>query len=61
MSSTENGRGRSILIKSLDDILVMHEANQIVAETLTMLKDVVEPGISTWELDQLAEKNCLKQ
>lgn len=61
MSSKENGQhGRSILIKSPDDILVMQEANQIVAETLTMLKDIVEPGMSTWDLDQIAEKNCVK-
>ncbi len=60
MSYSGNGRGRSIIIKSPDDILVMQEANQIVAETLTILKDVVEPGLSTLDLDQLAEKNCLK-
>lgn len=38
----------------------MREANQIVAETLTMLKASVDIGISTWELDQIAEDYCLK-
>ncbi len=37
----------------------MQEANQIVAETLKMLEDVLTPGISTWELDRLAEELCL--
>ena len=36
----------------------MYEANQIVAETLAMLSRIAEPGISTWELDQEAEKLC---
>jgi methionyl aminopeptidase len=39
----------------------MHEANQIVAETLSMLQDVVDIGITTWELDKLAEELCLKR
>ncbi len=39
----------------------MREANQIVAETLKMLQSVVETGISTWELDKLAEELCLKR
>jgi methionyl aminopeptidase len=37
----------------------MREANQIVAETLTMLQNVVQAGITTWELDNLAEELCL--
>jgi methionyl aminopeptidase len=52
-------RGRKIIIKSGDEILLMREANQIVAETLTMLQNVVEAGITTWELDNLAEELCL--
>jgi len=39
----------------------MREANQIVAETLCMLVNVVEPGITTLELDQQAEELCLKR
>jgi methionyl aminopeptidase len=39
----------------------MREANQIVAETLMLLQNTVIPGISTWELDQLAEELCLKR
>jgi methionyl aminopeptidase len=39
----------------------MHEANQIVAETLSMLRNVVDIGITTWDLDKLAEELCLKR
>jgi len=53
--------GKSIVIKSSDEIAIMQEANQIVAETLCMLIDVVEPGITTLELDQQAEELCLKR
>ncbi len=33
----------------------MQEAHQIVAETLTMFEDIVESGMTTWDLDKLAE------
>ena len=39
----------------------MLDANQIVAEVLFMLQSVVEPGISTLELDRFAEDLCLKR
>ncbi len=39
----------------------MQEANQIVAETLALLQKTVEAGISTLELDQLAEQFCLSR
>jgi methionyl aminopeptidase len=38
----------------------MARANQIVAETLTMLKERIEPGVSTWQLDSWAEDYCRK-
>lgn len=52
-------RGRNIVLKNQDEILRLQDANQIVAETLHMLEGVVAPGISTWELDRLAEELCL--
>lgn len=59
MTSTgDNNRSRPIVIKSHDEILIMQEANQIVAETLSMLTGVADVGISTWELDRLAEDMC---
>ena len=39
----------------------MQEANRIVAEVLVMLTKIVEPGISTLELDQEAEDLCRKR
>ncbi|MFW2364801.1 MAG: type I methionyl aminopeptidase [Desulforhopalus sp.] len=57
-SAGENNRNRNIVIKTDDEILIMQEANQIVAETLLMLKGLVDVGITTWELDQRAEELC---
>ena len=60
-SSSGTADKRSIIVKSAEEILIMQEANKIVSEVLTMLQEVVEPGISTWELDKLAEDLCLKR
>lgn len=35
----------------------MREAGQIVADTLRLMRSTIEPGISTGELDRLAEEN----
>ena len=51
---------RPIILKSTTEIKVMARANQIVAETLTMLKERIEPGVSTWQLDSWAEDYCRK-
>lgn len=62
MSSVgEKERGRNIIIKSADEISYMRDANQIVAEVLGMLENVVEAGLTTWDLDKLAEELCLKR
>jgi methionyl aminopeptidase len=42
--------------KSLDEIKVMRRAGAIVADTLEALREAVRPGVSTAELDQIAEK-----
>lgn len=55
------GRSKNIVLKTTHEILLMREANQIVAETLTMLENVIEPGITTWELNSLAEDLCYKR
>ena len=39
----------------------MRGAGQIVAEILAVLKENAAPGITTIELDQLAEKECKKR
>lgn len=49
-----------IIIKSNHEIELLREAGKIVAETHQLLKEAIRPGISTYELDQLAEKNITK-
>lgn len=39
----------------------MRDANQIVAEVLHKLHEIVEPGITTYELDKFAEDLCLQR
>jgi len=45
-----------IILKSRREIDIMREANQIVAETHALLAENIKPGISTAELDQLADE-----
>lgn len=42
--------------KSLDEIKIMRRAGKVVADTLEALREALSPGISTAELDQVAEK-----
>jgi methionyl aminopeptidase len=50
-----------IVLKSPADIEKMRAAGQIVAETLALLKSRICPGVTTAELDLLAEKECKRQ
>ncbi len=52
---------KTMVVKSADEIVIMQEANQIVAEALTLVKRHVEAGVTTWELDRLAEDFCIKK
>ena len=45
-----------IILKTVDEIAVMAWASRVVAETLEVLKNAVHPGITTDELDRLAEQ-----
>ena len=49
-----------IIIKSQKEIEIMREAGKIVAETHEILKSAIVPGISTLELDKIAEENIRK-
>ncbi len=51
----------AIILKSASEIEQMYEANQIVAATLQMLEERIVPGVTTWQLDQWAEKLCRKR
>ncbi|RCW49297.1 MULTISPECIES: type I methionyl aminopeptidase [unclassified Halanaerobium] len=45
-----------IILKSEREIDIMREANRIVAETHQYLSEIIEAGISTAELDKLADE-----
>jgi methionyl aminopeptidase len=46
----------SVEIKSPNEIALMREAGRIVGEILDALEAAVAPGVTTWELDALAER-----
>jgi methionyl aminopeptidase len=48
-------RDRGIEIKTREQILAMRTAGLVVGRTLEVLRDAVRPGISTGELDAIAE------
>ena len=50
-------RERGIELKSPAQIALMRKAGLVVGETLELLRDAVEPGITTKELDELAEQH----
>jgi methionyl aminopeptidase len=45
-----------IILKTSEEIEIMARASRVVAETLVMLRREVRPGITTDELDRLAEQ-----
>ena len=47
---------KQITLKTVSEIAIMRRANQIVGETLNMLREKAVAGVSTWELDFLAEE-----
>jgi methionyl aminopeptidase len=46
----------AITVKSSEDLAVMRRAGRVAAQALQSVVDAVRPGISTRELDQLAEE-----
>jgi methionyl aminopeptidase len=50
-----------IEIKSADEIAIMRDSGRIVCEILDELEKAVAPGVSTWDLDQLAESLIYKK
>ncbi|MCZ7584570.1 MAG: type I methionyl aminopeptidase [Deltaproteobacteria bacterium] len=46
----------TIKLKSPDEIEAMYRANQVVAEALMAMADIVKPGLTTAELDEVARK-----
>lgn len=50
-----------IIIKSPEEIAIMRRAGQIVAECHQVLQDMVKPGVTTLELDEVAEEYIRQQ
>ncbi len=48
-----------IVVKSRDEVEIMRRANAIVAEILSEVRERVRPGVTTGELDALAEERTL--
>jgi methionyl aminopeptidase len=51
----------NVEIKGPDEIKLMRDAGRIVAEILDVLESLVAPGVSTWDLDQEAERLIYKK
>jgi methionyl aminopeptidase len=54
-------RGVSVKLKSPQEIELMRVAASTTSEILDELVDMVEPGVSTWDLDQAAEQACRRR
>jgi methionyl aminopeptidase len=50
-----------ISIKSVSDLEKMRVSGRMVAEILQLLREKIKPGVTTRELDSLAEAECLKR
>ena len=50
-------RSRQVIVKSPSEIAVMRRAGRIVAEVLALVESELRPGVSTAELDRLAERH----
>lgn len=50
-----------IHLKNKEEINKMRSAAQIVVEALHTLRDMVEPGVTTWDLDMKAEEIAIKR
>jgi len=48
-------------LKNKEEIALMRDAGRIVSEILDELEKAVAPGVSTWDLDQLAEELIYKK
>jgi methionyl aminopeptidase len=49
-----------IVLKSAAELQKMRAAGRIVAEVLAKLESLIKPGVTSAELDRLAERECLR-
>jgi methionyl aminopeptidase len=50
-----------IIMKTMEEIEKMRAAGKILAECHRQIAQILKPGITTWEIDQFAEKFILSQ
>lgn len=50
-----------VILKQPDEIAKARASNRIVAEVLSVLREKVKPGVTTLELDQIAERTAEKR
>ncbi|MRN53207.1 type I methionyl aminopeptidase [Paenibacillus monticola] len=50
-----------IIMKTMEEIEKMRAAGKILAECHRQIEQMLKPGITTWEIDQFAEKFILSQ
>ena len=50
-----------IIIKNNNELNYMRKSGRIVAETLLLIEEKIKPGITTAELDRIAEEFIIKQ
>ncbi len=55
--SSRAGRPPRVNRKTKREVAAMHRAGQIVAETLQLIAECARPGVTTLELDKIAEDN----
>jgi methionyl aminopeptidase len=48
-------------LKSRDEIAVMDRANRIVVEILEMMRAMVKPGVTTAQMNAMAEEELAKR
>ena len=51
----------AVVLKTTRELSIMREACVISAQALQLVGSAVEPGVSTWELDRIAEKFILSK
>lgn len=51
---------RTVVIKSADEIQIMREAGKVNALALEAVRQAIQPGVSTKELDEIAEEVILE-
>jgi methionyl aminopeptidase len=50
-----------IILKSAEEIDAMRRAGRVVAQAHALVRELVKPGITTWDLDRAVEEFFLKQ